>query len=152
MIVVTILGVLALLGIPAAVRARARSQDTSFCNDMRLLVNETFTMYAMEHGDYPWDAPAGVVPKGVSPKGGMSYLPNRLDWTEQTPIGGSWDWDRAPKRGQQVHGICYAGLSVFAPERASTDLRKLDEILDDGNLLTGVFRKTDSGCIYILEE
>ena len=147
MIVVTIIGILAVIAIPYVREARKRSQDTRFMNDLRILSGNLFDVHAFEAGDFPSDEPAGVAPPAVT-----NALPKHFDWGKAPSIGGLWDWDRAPNRGQKVHGICYAGLSVFMPGRTSEDLQVIDARFDDGNLNTGMFRVHANGCIYILAE
>ena len=145
MIVVTIIGLLAVMAIPAVWKARRRSQNTAFVNDLRILSGSVFEEYAIFKGDYPPEAAPGVVPAGID-----EYLNPRVDWAEGPPIGGLWDWDRAPTRDQPLHG-CYAGLSVHLPSRTSSQMRDIDARIDDGNLNTGNFRRKFNGYIYILE-
>ena len=134
MIVVSIVGLLAVLAMPSFFKSRLRAQDRMFINQLRLLSSETFETYAMQNGDFPPDAPAGVVPPGVA-----EYLPRRFDWTKATPIGGQWDWERAARPGEKIFGI-YAGVSVYRPSRTSAQMRAIDAEIDDGNLVTGTFR------------
>lgn len=145
MIVVTIIGILAVIAIPYVREARERSQDTAFINDLRLLSSGVFDFHAFSAGDFPPDVPPGVPPPDV-----VESLPKRFDWTKPPAIGGQWDWDRGVRRGEMVHGICYAGLSVYKPERTSEELRVIDARIDDGNLSTGLFRSHADGCILII--
>jgi len=145
MIVVTIIGILAVIAIPYVREARKQAQNTSFLNDLRLISSGTFEYYATEKGDFPRDVPPGVEPAEIG-----EFLPKRFIWSERTDIGGYWDWDRAPNHGSKVHGG-YAGISVHQPERTTEDMIKIDAKLDDGNLETGVFRRKTDGYIYILE-
>jgi type IV pilus assembly protein PilA len=145
MIVVTIIGILAILAIPAVRRARTRSQNASFVNDLRVLSGQVFEYYALNHGDFPPD-----VGPGVEPSGAGQYMPKRFEWSEPTDIGGLWDWDRAATRGDKLHG-CYAGISVYKPERTTAEMQTIDGMMDDGNLLTGSFRRRTDGYIYVLQ-
>jgi len=145
MIVVTIIGILAVIAIPYVREARRQAQSTSFLNDLRLISSGTFEYYATDRGGFPPDAAPGVEPSGIG-----EFLPKRFDWTEQTDIGGRWDWDRAADKDSKIHG-CYAGISVYRPNRTVEDMRKIDATLDDGDLATGVFRARPEGYIYILE-
>ena len=146
MIVVTIIGILALIAIPQVMKARTRSQNTAFINDLRILSGQVFGFYGLDKGTFPEDVPPSVEPAGIH-----SLLPKRFDWTKRTAIGGQWDWDRAGNTSEKVHG-CYAGLSVYQPERTELEMREIDKIVDDGNLLSGVFRKRTDGYIFILQE
>jgi len=145
MIVVSIIGLLAVIALPYARKARQESGNASFLNDLRLISSGAFEYYATDKGDYPPDAPPGVEPAGIH-----DYLPKRFDWTADTAIGGRWDWDRAVDRNSKLHG-CYAGISIAEPDRTTVDMKKIDAKLDDGNLETGVFRRKPGGYIYILE-
>lgn len=146
MIVVTIIGILTLIAIPKYMQARLLSQDASFINDIRLLTNNTFLNYSMQTGGFPPDAAPGIEPSGIH-----DFLPRNFIWEEPPAIGGKWDWDRAVDRLHKTHD-CYAGVSISKPDRTEPEMRHIDEILDDGNILEGTFRKRDGGYIYILEK
>jgi prepilin-type N-terminal cleavage/methylation domain-containing protein len=146
MIVVTIIGILALIAVPSVREARRRAQDTDFVNDVRVLSGSVFDYSAFEHGDLPPDEAPGVPPPTIT-----NAFPRGFQWSKDAPIGGQWDWDRAPSRGQKVHGLCYAGLAVFQPQRTTAQLQDIDSRCDDGDLNTGLFRQYADGCIYIIE-
>jgi len=146
MLVVSIVGILAVMAIPYMLKARMRAQDGAFINDLRMLVDNVMEQYAIMESTYPEDAAAGVEPAGVS-----EYMARRITWSDETPIHGQWDWDRAATRRDEVHG-CYAGLSVIGPRRTSTQMQDIDARIDDGDLSTGSFRSHPSGYIYIVEE
>ena len=146
MIVVSIIGLLTVLAIPAIRNAFLHAQNSTFISDMRSLTNNAFEQFAFERGDYPPNTAPGVVPLEIVP-----YLPKHFSWANKTPIGGRWDWDRAANRGDTIYGV-YAGLSVYQPARTTPQMREVDKLVDDGNLLTGRFRSRLNGYIYILEE
>ncbi|MCE9613740.1 MAG: prepilin-type N-terminal cleavage/methylation domain-containing protein [Lentisphaerae bacterium] len=146
MIVVTIIGILVVIAIPFVREARRRSQDTAFINSLRVLTGSVFDYSAFEQGDFPPDVPPGVPPPSVT-----NALPNRFDWAGPTDIGGQWDWERAPARGQLVHGVCYAGLAVYQPARTTEELQVIDARCDDGDLATGLFRAQTNGCIFVVQ-
>ncbi len=137
MIVVAIVGLLAMLAIPSFVRARRNAQDARFIQDMRIAV-DAFTMFNLEHGHYPPDTSPGVIPAGMA-----EYL-RGMRWDQPTPIGGAWDWDF------RVFGV-EAGVSVFQPNRAPTEMISIAERLDNGSLVSGQFRSRADGYIYIIE-
>jgi len=145
MIVVTIIGLLATLAMPNFRKARARAQDARFVNDLRILSDAVLEQYAIENGDYPPDAAAGVIPSGTLP-----YMARRVDWEDGPPIGGQWDWDRANTRAEKINGV-YASLEVVGVSRTAAQMREIDEHIDDGNLLTGRFRQTADGYMQVLE-
>lgn len=146
-IVVTIIGILAVIVIPASRRAVLRSRDVHFMNNLRLLTGDTLQLYSFRNGDYPLESPVGVEPAGLA-----NLLPRRFVWAEATAIGGNWDWDRAADRSQKVDGLFYAGLTVVNPARTAAQMQDIDSKIDDGNLSTGVFRRRGlDHFTYILE-
>ena len=62
MIVVTIIGILAIIAVPHVIGARNASQDKRFLSDLRLLTENMFQYYGFEQGDFPPDAAPGVLP------------------------------------------------------------------------------------------
>jgi hypothetical protein len=146
MLVIAIIALLATLAVPNFRTARRRAMNARFVNDLRILTDSVFEQYAIEKGDYPPDSAPGVMPPEV-----VAYMARRVDWEDGPTIGGQWDWDRAPARGAVVHGV-YAALSIVNVSRTSAQMRELDGEFDDGSLLTGRFRQTVSGYMYILEE
>ena len=57
MIVVSIIGLLSVLAIPAFMKQRRQTQDTAFLNNLRLLA-ASMERHAITEGDYPADATA----------------------------------------------------------------------------------------------
>jgi type II secretory pathway pseudopilin PulG len=127
MIVVAIIALLAVLALPAFLRARQRAQNTKFINALRV-ASGAFDTYAIEHGNYPPDANRGVVPPGMD-----TYFDHSFDFTALTPIGGRWDWDK------DIFGF-KAGVSVVDPNALQIQLQDIDQSWDDGNLVTGHFQ------------
>lgn len=131
MIVVMIIGLLAAIAIPSFSKARNEARISRYLNDLRMAV-DYIEMYAMENGDYPPDKMPGQAPDGLE-----QYVKG-LNWSEETPLGGRWDWDRTSV------GIS-AGVTVIGATASLTDLQLVDNRIDDGNLLTGRFRRTGAG-------
>jgi len=81
----------------------------------------------------------------VLPAGVDSYVDNTL-FTSGTPLGGYFNWEGP-------NNYSYAGVAIEAPSVEENLLVKLDKMLDDGNLNSGIFRKTpNSRYTYILWE
>jgi prepilin-type N-terminal cleavage/methylation domain-containing protein len=131
MIVVAIIALLAVLSLPAFLRARQRTQNTKFVNALRV-ASGAFDTYAIEHGSYPPDANRGIVPAGMD-----TYFDHSFDFTAVTPIGGRWDWDK------DIFGF-KAGVSVVDPSALQVQLLEIDQSWDDGNLITGHFQDKGS--------
>jgi type II secretory pathway pseudopilin PulG len=147
MIVVAIIGTLAVMAIPAFMNSRRSAQNAAFLNDLRLLSQE-FEMYTIERGkgNYPVDSPVATKPAEFTDSGIRQF-----SWSELTPIGGYWKWDRAATRADKVHG-CYAGISVIMPGRTTEQMLAIDSSIDDGIITTGRFRQRTDGYIYVIEE
>jgi len=147
MIVVAIIGTLAIIAIPSFINARRSSQNASFLNSLRLLTQE-MELYTMQEGkgDYPPDAPVATMPAGFE-----GHPIRSFSWSDTTPIGGNWDWDRAANRNEKIYG-CYAGISIIGAGRTSTQMEDIDAKIDDGNISQGKFRQHAAGYIYVLEE
>lgn len=138
MIVVAIIGLLASLGLPNLLKAGQRSRSTRFAKEIQN-AGHAFVQYACITGHYPPDKNPTQMPEGMAP-----YLKGFL-WSQNTPIGGQWDWDY----GQ--FGVS-AGVSVYSPKWSSAQMQEIDAMIDDGNLATGQFRQRSSGYIYVLED
>jgi type IV pilus assembly protein PilA len=136
MIVVTIIGLLAALALPAFTRVRQAARQTAFINDLRT-GRTAFETFALEQGAWPPDGIAGI-PAIMNDV----LLPER--WSLPTPIGGFWDWDF------NQFGFV-AGLSVRNPTVSNSEMQQIDAKIDDGNLTTGVFQQRSNGFIYVLE-
>jgi prepilin-type N-terminal cleavage/methylation domain-containing protein len=128
MIVVAILGNLALIAVPAYLRARWTAQNVRFLSDLRTMT-AAFQFYAAEHGRYPAEAAAGVQPSGIAP-----YLKS-VAFHTPTSIGGKWDWDY--NQGYAIAAVC-VDLSLDADLLQMVDI---DTKIDNGILSTGSFRE-----------
>lgn len=137
MIVVAIIGLLAALAIPSFVRAREGSQNGRYAADLRVATG-AFVEYSLINGTYPGDKLPAQMPDGMG-----AYLA-KMHWTEKTTLGGLWDWDF------QQFGV-EAGVSVYQPSANAEQLRRLDELIDDGDLADGTFRGRPAGYIAIIE-
>ncbi len=137
MIVVTIIGLLAAIAIPAFVRAKENSQNTRFISDLRVFA-QAFEIYAQKNGGWPTDQPPGGFPPG------MTGEFRSTDWAASTSLGGQWDWD------YEQFGY-KAGVSVHLPTADATRMTEIDRKIDDGNLNTGNFRARSNGYMMILE-
>jgi prepilin-type N-terminal cleavage/methylation domain-containing protein len=138
MIVVAIIGLLAVIAIPAYSRVRENAANGRYMADIKV-ATASFIQYCTETGRYPNDMQPGEIPDGMD-----DYLV-RMRWTETTALGGKWDWD------YRQFG-CKAAVSVYSPRASPTQLRRLDQILDDGNLSTGYYRERSGGYMAVVED
>jgi len=138
MIVVSIIGLLAALAVPAMLESGTRTRARRFAREIQN-AGHAFVQYSYDYGTYPNDTTPSQMPAGMA-----DYL-GRFPWSEDTVIGGQWDWDFG-QFGTR------AGVSVYMPDWEDEQMREVDRIMDDGNLATGQFRKRSQGYIYVLEE
>lgn len=141
MIVVVIIGLLAALAIPAAQRVQRAAQNARVASDFRVF-SQAFETYALQHGFWPNNSGGGVVPTTpVSMAGDF-----KTDvWQAVTPIGGRWNWDRG--MGSVVAGISISGLTC-----TDEQLQEIDARIDDGDITTGRFLKTQSNRVTLILE
>lgn len=137
MIVVATVSLLATIAVPNFLKARVSAQNGRYVVDLRAACG-AFMTFAIENNRYPADTTPGIVPTGMA-----DYL-SRMNWTGETSLGGRWDWD------YQQFG-CRAGVSVYQPTAPVSQLQKIDQLIDDGNLGSGSFRSRASGYISIIE-
>jgi len=144
MMVVVIIGILAALASVAFTKVRMNAQASAAASDIRTFAG-AYEMFAMYEGYWPDDGFPGTIPTG------MSEFLKPGQWTAGPGIGDknevSYDWDCE-------QSWAWACVSIYDPKGTAEEetLVRLDEILDDGNLSTGVFRKYQNGVMYVLEE
>lgn len=139
MIVVIILGIVAAIVVQSFSDTKKDAENAAFVTSVDTL-SKQFRFYKYKHKAYPPDATPGIIPQGMAP-----YL-ERASWVDGRPLGGRWDWDY-----QQLHFGCSAGVSVYMPDRTVSEMQEIDNLLDDGNLATGLFRARSGGYIFIIE-
>lgn len=137
MIVVAIIGLLAAIAVPSFVKSRQRSHLSRIANDLRVF-SAAFQEYALINRQFPPDT-HNVLPAGMD-----EYIDQKAwDWP---PFGGHYNWEGPDN-------YPYAGISVYGTHATANDMRELDELIDDGNLISGHFRRTPNGrYTYIVEE
>jgi len=149
MVVVAIIALLMAIAIPNFARAREVSNENRFINNLRV-IGDAFDMYTADYGGYPPDG----FPASWNNLDGMRPYLTRVKWTENTPIGGTWDWDNSQTFG--MAGARVTGITVHSPPQTSNTGRQtlveIDRKFDNGDITTGVFiqRNNGSGYIYVL--
>jgi len=148
MIVVAIIGVCALIAIPAVRKARLRAQVNRVANDLRVF-GDGFQQYCMDYGLFPPDSHLEA-PWHLPNEEIEEYIQCET-WATKTPLGGNYNWE-GPSWGEGGT-YPYAGISLFQTSANATTLRMLDKQIDNDNLITGKFRQTPNGrYTYIIEE
>lgn len=140
MIVVVIIGILAVMAYPAFLKVKIHSQASRVANDFRSF-SGLFEAYTLDSGSYPADAAPGVIPSGME-----DYIKSAT-WTTASPIGGRFDW----VFNGFSSGSPIAAVSITGYTTGDDPVQKLDDIMDDGDLSTGIIQKSGSAILYIIE-
>lgn len=137
MFVVVIIGLLAMLAMPAFKKVRRNAQSNRFISDLRTFAQE-FESYSLQNGGWPPSAGAGIVPTGM-----LGDL-RRDVWVAVNSLGGSWSWDF--DSGAGVANIAVSSLT--APD---SQLIEIDARIDDGDLTGGLLQKVGTRFVYYLQ-
>lgn len=131
MVVVTTIGILALLGIPGIHMAADRTEATATANDIRVFT-EAVEFYSTAEGSYPEAMTYTRMPDKIA-----NYLPPL--WKN-----GSYSWF-------YVNTNNFTYIYVYNLNFTAEQAIRLDTIIDDGNIATGDVRMAynGSGLIYL---
>ena len=148
LVVVVIISLLAMLAIPSLQLVQRRARSSAVINDFRVFA-AAFETYAHEHGSFPDEVEAGVVPAG------METMLKTDAWQRVTPIGGHYNWES----NQMLFGIRYkAAIAITATSDAPlpldvNQLTDIDKTIDDGDLYNGNFRLGAGLCpLFVIEK
>lgn len=98
-----------------------------------------FEQFRQEEGKWP----AAATARGAIPAG-MERLLSADMWARPTPLGGHYAWVKAAR--QNPPALAITAFVPDAPLALSADqLRRIDALLDDGDLATGRFRTGFNG-------
>ncbi|MGI9243291.1 MAG: type II secretion system protein [Verrucomicrobiales bacterium] len=140
LVVIAIIGILASIAVPNIGTIREKARISATVADFRNFRTAFYTYSLMQNG-YPPDS-HNALPAGV----GMEvYLP-ASSFEREAPISGRYNWEGPDN-------YSYAGISLTTTNATISELAGIDDILDDGNLATGYFRRTANGrYTYIIED
>jgi prepilin-type N-terminal cleavage/methylation domain-containing protein len=138
LVVVIILGILAAVIIPRFAGASEEARVNTFVKNLKTYGMQ-LELYHDRFGDWPPDRGPGEFPDELSQQ--LRSEP----WTSPSPIGGVWDWD------YDVFDVT-AGLSIYQPAEDDQTMLRIDKMIDDGDLITGKFRRRDSGFLFVLAD
>jgi prepilin-type N-terminal cleavage/methylation domain-containing protein len=125
MVVVTTIGILALLSVPGVRGATDRTQATATANDLRVF-SEAVEFYSTSEGSYPASMSYTIIPNGIK-----EYLPPA--WQD-----GSYSWF-------YINTARYTYIYVYNLKFTAEQAVRLDSIIDDGNIATGNVRMAING-------
>jgi len=137
MIVVVIIGLLAAMAIPAFQKVQTNSRVSRFASDIRTFASGLETMM-LEAGALPGDPSTGSLAGGHADL--ADYI-NAATYAQETSIGGRWDIDSSDMGLNCVVGVDFGGAPNSEQLRM---LEAVDELIDDGNLTTGIFQGYES--------
>lgn len=121
--------------VPRLTSTKRQARATAIMNDFRTF-GAAFDGHAQEMGAYP--AEVGVAEMPAAMAGRM----NQETWSRETPIGGQYNFDN----DQTHYGTRYKaviavnGTTAFPLEQDVELWEVIDQMLDDGNLMSGSFR------------
>jgi general secretion pathway protein G len=138
LIVVVILGILAAIVVPAFAGATESSRRGAFVSSLRVWV-EAVDLYVVREGSFPGDGGSGECPAGFE-----AYV-DEEDFESGTPIGGVWDVELNEWGVTSAVGVHFWG---GGPVQDDAYMTLVDEVYDDGDLVTGMFRRLDAGRYY----
>jgi prepilin-type N-terminal cleavage/methylation domain-containing protein len=140
MIVVVIIGMLTAIVLPVYQSYKQRARLTEMAQTLGHWGRE-FNMWAQRYGRYPNDSHIILPPEAADELAIDSTI-----WLAETPLGGNWNWEGPDN-------YPYSGISILGVTASQEKIRQFDDIIDDGNINAGSFRKTPNGrYTYILEE
>lgn len=145
-VAVTIIGILAVLALPAFQRSRDNTRIGALKHDLRLFEQELDT-FELEHRYYP----ATMNTTGVFPLG----MENRISkaWKLPSPIGGSYRWiyttEEDPNgRSGYINIVNTATYPIkIDPDR----LQSIDEDFDDGDPSSGLLQIDGQNLRYYIK-
>lgn len=114
----------------------ARARAARCADELRGLA-AGFERYRREEGKWP----AAATARGAIPAGMERFLAADT-WMRPTPLGGHYAWVKAARKNPPALAI-----TAFVPDAPLdlSQLRRIDALLDDGDLTTGRFRTGFNG-------
>lgn len=130
MITVVVIGLLAAMAIPAMQIVREKAVAVRYANDFRQF-SAALQRYNLENGDWP---PAQTTPGAVSAQL-ASYMPS--SWSEPSPMGSGYTWSGSTAR-----------IRLLNSNANDAVMKRVDALLDDGDLSSGDFTRMNSPGSY----
>jgi prepilin-type N-terminal cleavage/methylation domain-containing protein len=137
-VVVTVIGLLVSIALPAYGKLQKKSINTLMTNELRI-ASGALEYYVFDNGGWPPDG-AGSWPTELT-----GYLPPPDRWNKPTPIGGTWAWALDTDEAA-------ASLRINNFSAPVDQLTELDRMMDDGIPTTGNLLVTGTTLIYVLQK
>jgi len=145
-VVVTLLGLLVAMALPAYRHVTIRSKAAAVANDIRVFAT-AFQTYSTQHGGWPPGGTPGVVPSEIADAIGSGFA-------KPTPIGGHYLWEYdSTSNGFHVTAAVTIVSTGDSPMTDDVDLLEMvDQTYDDGNTATGnVQLGSTNNLVFIIE-
>ena len=140
LVVITVIGIVAAIAIPSISSIRQQARVNATVADFKTF-RTAIIAYALLENGYPADTHE-TLPGGAA----MQPYLSAAAFEREAPITGRYNWE-GPER------YPYAGVSLTSTRATLSELKSVDDLLDDGNLSTGYFRFTRNGrYTYIIED
>ncbi len=120
-------------------RGAIMKHRTAQCARKLQLAADAFDLYAQMMGEYPQNRTQMVCAGKVT---GIFAVCDIDWWEKSTEMGGRWEWFRDQNEAFSI--------MICNPHVSESRMRKLDALLDDGNLRTGLFKQSGSMYCYRL--
>lgn len=148
-VVVTILGIISGIALPAYQKIQRNTRLGALINDYRVFTS-AFQQYSAVNA--AWPAYSGT--QGAFPAGMEEYL-RTTNWSQPTAFGGRYNWEQdVTHNGRKVKAaIAIYGADDRPLTMTASEMEVFDERYDDGNLTSGYFQKGYQDCpLYIIED
>jgi len=144
LVTAAIIGILVAISIVAYADHLEKARIARVANDLKAF-EEAFLDFLLDTGSFPPDSHLNAPYHLANGVGIEKYIPLN-SWVSTTPLGGNYNWEG-------LNNYPYAGISLFATTASIETLTKLDEVIDNGDINTGIFRKTPNNrYTYIITE
>ncbi len=136
MVSIAIIGILAAVAITSFFNYREKAKLGVIASDLRTF-GISFEAYNLAEGCYPPDSHDDAPNNLKNGYGTETYLPINA-WTTTPAWDGFYNWEGP-------NNYPYAGISLYGTTAPQSIMIKLDNMMDDGDLNSGVFKKTSNG-------
>lgn len=140
-VVITVIGILAVMVAPKFASARTDAMITATSEDLGA-ITDALAMYMAKNGSYPRDVNRMRVVNDLTP-----YFKNENPFAKPAPMGGVYDYEGPPNWNPPQISIRKNGDQVWTDEMAQA----LDEYMDNGDLGSGKLRKHGSRLGYYFD-
>ncbi|ADE55815.1 type II secretion system protein [Coraliomargarita akajimensis] len=133
MVVITVIGIVAMLGIPNFTNIKHRTEATVTANDLRKFA-DALKVYNLQNGGYPATLSSSNLPDAVS---------------QNLPAA----WKNGQYRWEYTSTDQYTFVLVYSLHFTSEQAVRVDKIIDDGNIAMGNVKMAPAGAglVYIFE-